>query len=204
MLLAEIGGGPLDALARREVFDPLGLQETRFCPPQRPRPHGGHGDEAPPGGTIVGTVHDEMAAAVGGVAGHAGLFSTCQDLERYCRMWLGGGRLDGAPFLLRGHRRRATRDPTGGAPDGEGARRRGLGWVLLPNSRWAGGGAVLAGCLRSYRVYRHLTVRRPPGGVFTVLLTNRVHPTRDGGDLEQVESLRPASTTPSRTALSQR
>ena len=98
VLLAEIGGGPLDVLARREVFDPLGLRETQFCPPQAARARTVATETKPRrGGTIVGTVHDEMAAAVGGVAGHAGLFSTCHDLERYCRMWLGGGRLDGAP-----------------------------------------------------------------------------------------------------------
>ena len=210
VLLAEIGGGPLDVLARREVFDPLGLRETQFCPPQAARARTVATETKPRrGGTIVGTVHDEMAAAVGGVAGHAGLFSTCQDLERYCRMWLGGGRLDGAPsgepFLSGATVGAATRDQTGGAPDGEGRpARRGLGWVLLPNPRWAGGELCSPAAFGHTGFTGTSLFVDPQEGVFTVLLTNRVHPTRDGGSLERVESLRARFHNAVSAALSQR
>ena len=204
VLLAEIGGGPLDDLARREVFDPLGLRETQFRPPQAAHARTVATETKPRrGGTIVGTVHDEMAAAVGGVAGHAGLFSTCQDLERYCRMWLGGGRLHGTPygepFLSGATVGAATRDQTGGAPDGEGRpARRGLGWVLLPNPRWAGGELCSPAAFGHTGYTGTSLFVDPQEGVFTVLLTNRVHPTRDGGSLERVGPCGPASTTPSR------
>ncbi len=206
VLLAEIGGGPLDFLARREVFDPLGLRETQFRPPQAARARTVATETKPRrGGTIVGTVHDEMAAAVGGVAGHAGLFSTCQDLERYCRMWLGGGRLDGQRAFLSGATvGAATRDQTGGAPDGEGRpARRGLGWVLLPNPRWAGGELCSPAAFGHTGFTGTSLFVDPQEGVFTVLLTNRVHPTRDGGSLERVESLRARFHNAVSAALSQ-
>ena len=68
------------------------------------------------GGVLPGIVHDDNAGAMGGVAGHAGLFATCADLERFCRMWLGmgtlEGRRDGVPFLSPATVRLATRDQT--------------------------------------------------------------------------------------------
>jgi serine-type D-Ala-D-Ala carboxypeptidase len=210
VLLAEIGGAPLDTLARREVFDPLGLRETCFCPPQAIRARTVATETKPRrGGTIVGTVHDEMAAAVGGVAGHAGLFSTSHDLERYCRMWLGGGRLhgerDGVPFLSGATAGAATRDQTGGAPDGEGRpARRGLGWVLLPNPRWAGGELCSPSAFGHTGFTGTSLFVDPAEGIFAVLLTNRVHPTRDGGSLERVESLRARFHNAVSAALSQR
>jgi CubicO group peptidase (beta-lactamase class C family) len=214
VLMAAIEGASLDDLARREVFAPLGLRETRFCPPQAARARTVATETKPRrGGTIVGTVHDEMAAAVGGVAGHAGLFSTCHDLERYCRMWLGGGRLDGAPdgvpdgppFLSGATVRAATQDQTGGAPDGEGRpARRGLGWVLQPNPRWAGGELCSPAAFGHTGFTGTSLCVDPQEGTFVVLLTNRVHPTRDGGSLERVDSLRARFHNAVSAALSRR
>ena len=88
-LVAErVAREPLDRLVRRRVFEPLGMRATRFGAPA------GHA-VAPTSDEGVGTVHDPNAQRLGGVAGHAGLFSTAADLARFARMLLGGGAIDG-------------------------------------------------------------------------------------------------------------
>ncbi|HEU5318909.1 MAG TPA: serine hydrolase domain-containing protein [Chloroflexota bacterium] len=190
--LAAAGGAPLEQLARREVFEPLGMRDTRFVPDPSERGRAA-ATEVVPGraGALVGQVHDEMAALSGGVAGHAGLFSTCADLERFCRVWLGGGTLDGVGLLSAATVDAATRDQTGGATSPEGLpAHRGLGWSVPPNPRWHGGDAC------SPRSYGHTgftgtsLLLDPERGVYAVLLTNRVHPTREGGSAERLSELR--------------
>src|SRR4026207_2327583 len=84
-------GLPLDKLARREVFGPLGMTQTMYRPPaslkRRIVPSGmwrGH--------PVPGDVNDQNAVAMGGVAGHAGVFSTGMDLARFAAVWLRSGR----------------------------------------------------------------------------------------------------------------
>jgi CubicO group peptidase (beta-lactamase class C family) len=187
-VLATAGGAPLDELAQREVFEPLGMTSTMFRPSPALRARCVATEVVPErGGAIVGTVHDENAAALGGVCGHAGLFSTCQDLERFCRMWLGGGVLDGRRFLSEATVRAATRDQTGWRHP---ARRRGLGWVLQPNPLW------VPADLCSPAAYSHTgftgtsLLIDPEYDLFTVLLTNRVHPTRGDQSAERIRTVR--------------
>lgn len=89
-----ISGKPLDELARELVFEPASMKETTFKPnaalSARSAPTGQRGKK-----WLVGEVHDPRAAAVGGVAGHAGLFGTADDLARFARLVLRGGELDG-------------------------------------------------------------------------------------------------------------
>jgi len=102
-LVSRVAREPLDAFAERRLFAPLGLADTRFRPPPGPRlvP-----TEA---GVPPGTVHDPRARALGGVAGHAGLFSTADDLARVARLLLGGGVLDGHRVLREATVREMTR-----------------------------------------------------------------------------------------------
>ncbi|MHB8800671.1 MAG: exo-beta-N-acetylmuramidase NamZ domain-containing protein [Thermoanaerobaculia bacterium] len=93
-LVRAVTGEPLDAYARRAVFEPLGMRETEF----RPAGKGGRlaiGRIAPTekrdGAYLRGEVHDPRARALGGVAGHAGLFSTADDLARFARALVGNG-----------------------------------------------------------------------------------------------------------------
>jgi len=90
LVLEKVSGLPLDQLARREVFGPLGMTQTRYKPPaslkRRIVPSGmwrGH--------PVPGDVNDQNAVAMGGVAGHAGVFSTGMDLARYAAVWLRSG-----------------------------------------------------------------------------------------------------------------
>jgi CubicO group peptidase (beta-lactamase class C family) len=89
-IVARLHGASLDSALRALVADPLGLRDTQFCPPAGllPRIAPTEIDESWRGGLVHGSVHDESAHALGGVAGHAGLFSTAADLYLLCRMWL--------------------------------------------------------------------------------------------------------------------
>lgn len=97
-LVERVGGLPVDKFAKKHVFEPLKMTDTGFTPAEalkkRIAPTGPRA-----GKIILGEVHDPRAFALGGVAGHAGLFSTADDLARYCRMLLRDGELDGVRIL---------------------------------------------------------------------------------------------------------
>ena len=90
LVLEKVSGLPLDQLARREVFGQLGLTQTMYRPPaslkRRIVPSGMWR-----GRPVPGDVNDQNAVAMGGVAGHAGVFSTGMDLARYAAVWLRSG-----------------------------------------------------------------------------------------------------------------
>jgi len=92
LVMERITGKTLDVLAADKIFKPLGMTDTQFQPPLslRPRIAPTQVDDAR-GGLLWGTVHDENAWAMGGVAGHAGLFSTARDLALFSMMILNGG-----------------------------------------------------------------------------------------------------------------
>ena len=191
-LVVAASGAPLDELVRREVTQPLGLTDTVFRPPPRLRARSATTEVVPGrGGAVCGSVHDEIAATAGGVAGHAGLFSTCHDLERFCRMWLGTGTLDGKRFLSQAAVAAATLDQTAdGVGPGGCAARRGLGWVLQPNGRWVGADLCAPAAYGHTGFTGTSLLIDPAAGIFAVLLTNRVHPTRHGGSAERIAALR--------------
>jgi uncharacterized protein YbbC (DUF1343 family)/CubicO group peptidase (beta-lactamase class C family) len=108
-IVQRVSGKPLDLFCKREIFEPLGMRDTGFrrlsggpAPsPAKRRDSAAEGGGAPPnriaptemtdGEMLRGTVHDPTARRMGGVAGHAGLFTTVHDLAKYCRMLLRGG-----------------------------------------------------------------------------------------------------------------
>ncbi|MBS0295435.1 MAG: beta-lactamase family protein [Proteobacteria bacterium] len=97
-LLRRVSGLGVDAFAARRLFAPLRMRDTLF------RPSGAILQRVVPtarfeGRILLGEVHDPTARRMGGVAGHAGLFSSAADLERYARMLLNGGALDGVRVL---------------------------------------------------------------------------------------------------------
>ncbi|MCL4425443.1 MAG: beta-lactamase family protein [Firmicutes bacterium] len=123
-IIEKITGERLDGFARREIFQPLGMTGTGFIP--LPVKNGVRGFDGRPfaateyrpdrGRYMRGEVHDENANAMGGVSGHAGLFSTARDLTLFARMWLGEGRIPGAS---QGVSRNSTPYGSGGARKGE-------------------------------------------------------------------------------------
>lgn len=97
-LVEAVSGQTLDAFARENVFSPLKMNETWYHPPTDLRPRIAP-TEKRKGEWIIGEVHDPRSYALGGVAGHAGVFSTAPDLARFCRMILSKGQLDGVRIL---------------------------------------------------------------------------------------------------------
>jgi CubicO group peptidase (beta-lactamase class C family) len=97
-LVHRIDGRPLDQFAREELFIPLGMTETMYQPPAELRSRIAP-TEKRDGEWIVGVVHDPRAFALGGVAGHAGLFGSAADVSKWVRMINSGGVHDGKRVL---------------------------------------------------------------------------------------------------------
>src|SRR5690606_34768901 len=100
LVIERITGQPLDRLVTERIFQPLGMSRTMFTPPPSLAENiaATEVDESR-GGLIHGVVHDPNAWAMGGVAGHAGLFSTASDLAIFAQMMLNGGWYDEVRLL---------------------------------------------------------------------------------------------------------
>ncbi|MGY4300433.1 CubicO group peptidase (beta-lactamase class C family) [Bradyrhizobium sp. i1.4.4] len=91
-----LSGQMLSDYARQNIFQPLGMKDTLFLPPASLLGRIAPTERVPPSGPpLRGVVHDPTARNMGGVAGHAGVFSTAADLARFAQMMLNGGELDG-------------------------------------------------------------------------------------------------------------
>ena len=100
-IVSRTSGRPLDQYAREEIFEPLGMIDTQFKPPASKLPRIAPTERcermdsapcnAPQAPVLRGVVHDPTSRRMGGVAGHAGLFSTARDLSRFVGMLLAGG-----------------------------------------------------------------------------------------------------------------
>lgn len=98
-IVRAVSGRPLDQFAREEVFLPLGMKDTTFNPPPDWRPRIAP-TEIVQGQLLRGVVHDPTTRYMGGVAGHAGMFTTAEDLARFATMILNLGRLpDGTQWV---------------------------------------------------------------------------------------------------------
>ena len=175
-LAAAASGCGLAELVRDVVCAPLGMTATRYLPPAgwaartaATEPAGGRAK--------VGVVHDENAEAMGGVAGHAGLFGTAADLARYASAWAGDDRAawardDRPAWAGDGLRAEALRGQTDGL---DGGGRRGLGWGLRGDV-WdnMGDGWPASGAGHTGFTGTSLSVD-PRTGLWAVLLTNAVH-----------------------------
>jgi uncharacterized protein YbbC (DUF1343 family)/CubicO group peptidase (beta-lactamase class C family) len=132
-LVEKVSGTPLDAFARASFYAPLGMHDTTFSPPPAlaaraaPTAKEGAGDAY-----LQGTAHDPRARALGGVAGHAGLFSTVDDVARFATMLLNRGEASGARVLAASTVAALTLAHE--LPDGAG--KRALGWDI--DTRFSG------------------------------------------------------------------
>lgn len=177
-IVAAVAGAPLDIAMDELLLAPLGLAETGYTPTAelRARVVPTEWDEEWRGGLVHGTVHDESAAALGGVAGHAGLFSTAVDLERLLRMWLQGGAWGGRQILREATVTAALRDHTAGLPTLSGVpARTGLGWML---DRANFMGQAPAGSFGHTGFTGPAMIGVPACGLALVLLSNRTYPRR--------------------------
>jgi uncharacterized protein YbbC (DUF1343 family)/CubicO group peptidase (beta-lactamase class C family) len=92
-LVEKLSGMPLNDFAARQVFEPLGMRHTRFLPPDAWAARIAPTQYDEKGHMLRGIVHDPTARRMGGVAGHAGLFSTAEDLARFAQQMLNGTRI---------------------------------------------------------------------------------------------------------------
>jgi len=92
-LVEQVTGVPLDEYAAKHIFEPLEMRETRFLPPKAWRPRVAPTEFDDHGEMLRGVVHDPTARRMGGVAGHAGLFSTADDLAKFAQALLSGTKI---------------------------------------------------------------------------------------------------------------
>ncbi len=181
-LVERLGKMPLDQFAKTHVFDQLKMTDTGYRPgaelKKRVAPTSKRN-----GNLIVGEVHDPRAFALGGVAGHAGLFSTADDVARYCRMLLRNGELDGVR-LLKPETVKLFTDPQpvpGGAKGKQLLRSR--GWDV-DTSYSAPRGDVFRGGFGHTGFTGTSVWIDPPSQTAVIILTSRLHPDEKGNVTE--------------------
>jgi beta-glucosidase-like glycosyl hydrolase/CubicO group peptidase (beta-lactamase class C family) len=180
-IIERLTGQKLDTLARETIFPPLAMSNTMFKPPKKlwPGIAPTEIDNQYRHRLIQGEVHDENAAAIGGVSGHAGVFSTAPDLAAFCQMLLNGGVFKHQRIL-----RRATIAEFTEAQQLSGGTRT-LGWAVPTE-----GGS--SGHFMGPHTFGHTGFTGasiwidPDRQLFVVFLTNRVYPTRENQKLAKV------------------
>jgi beta-glucosidase-like glycosyl hydrolase/CubicO group peptidase (beta-lactamase class C family) len=190
-VLESVSGQTLDEFLRQRAWGPLGMLDTQYRPgvSLKPRIATTEMDTVWRHEMVWGRVHDENADAMGGVAGHAGLFSTATDLSVFARMMLNGGE---APACVPGDE---VGEPCPVArPDAirlldpdvlsrfttryDETSSRGLGWDT-PSERSSGGDYLTYGAF-GHTGYTGTSIWMDPElDLWVILLTNRVHPTRE-------------------------
>ncbi|MFO0798347.1 MAG: serine hydrolase domain-containing protein [Gemmataceae bacterium] len=182
-LVEKRGGLPVDQYAKTHVFDPLKMTDTGF------RPAGDVLKRVAPTGlrdkmTIRGEVHDPRAYKMGGVAGHAGLFGTADDLGRYARMLLRGGELDGARVLKSDTVKLFTAPhdvPPAMGKDGPVKQQRSYGWDVDTSFSGQRGDAFKRGEGFGHTGFTGTSLWVDPRSQTAVIvLTSRVHPDDKG------------------------
>ena len=170
-LVEKVSGMPLNVYAEKKIFVPLGMNETRFLPPaawtRRIAPT--QYDEN--GKMLRGTVHDPTARRMGGIAGHAGLFSTADDLARFAQELLSGHVLLSRSAI----EKMATPQQPATAPS-----LRGLGWDI--DSPFASNrGELLPMASFGHTGFTGTSLWiDPTTDTYVILLTNAVHPQGNG------------------------
>jgi CubicO group peptidase (beta-lactamase class C family) len=179
-----VTGESLDRFVTREVFGPLGMTSAGFRPSSSQR-----ADIMPVGlwrgHAIAGEVHDQNAARLDGVAGHAGLFVTGADLARFAQFMLRRGTLPDGTVLVRG-----------GAVDvftRRGAGNRALGWEMRDTTTIDNSGRFVSAATYGHTGFTGTSLWiDPERDLFVVLLTNRVFAPRTRGSITLLKSVRGA------------
>jgi CubicO group peptidase (beta-lactamase class C family) len=177
-IVEKVSGKDLNTFAKENIFQPLGMKHTRFNPPASWRKRCAATEIWPVWKRLAwGEVHDENANALGGVAGHAGLFSTGHDLAIFCQMLLNGGKYGDTRILPPEIVRQfytPQLDPK--ISDGQA-----LGWIIETESKEdaenLGAGSFGHTGFTGTSIWIH-----PGYNAFAILLTNAIHPDREKAD----------------------
>ncbi|GBD91455.1 penicillin-binding protein 4* [bacterium BMS3Abin04] len=173
-VIERISGTTLDKFLEKNLFKPLGMNSTMYNPPPslkqkcapteidtfyRMRP-------------LQGEVHDERAYMLGGVAGHAGLFSTAPDLAKFFHMMLNGGKYNGKQIIKESTINKWTTRQSDQSS-------RGIGWDTKSVKGYSSFGTKFSSNSYGHTGYTGTSVWvNKDTGIFVILLTNRVYPTR--------------------------
>ena len=185
ILLAEIiqrlTGRPLNELAGEYIFDPLRMQHSLYLPPKKlwPEIAPTEIDNQLRHHLVQGEVHDENAFVIGGVSGHAGVFSTSPDLAAFSQMLLNGGIYAHQRILKRSTIAEFT------VPQALANNTRTLGWVVPTEG--SSSGHYFSAHSYGHTGFTGTTIWIDPDRqLFVVLLTNRVNPTRENHKIAEV------------------
>jgi beta-glucosidase-like glycosyl hydrolase/CubicO group peptidase (beta-lactamase class C family) len=185
ILMAEIierlTGRTLDDLAKSYIFSPLAMKDSMYRPPKKlwPEIAPTEIDNNLRHRLVQGEVHDENAFAIGGVSGHAGVFSTAPDLAAFCQMLLNGGVYAHQKILRRATVAQFT------TPQQLSGGTRTLGWAV-PTEGGSSGHYFSAHSFGHTGFTGTSIWIDPDRQLFVVLLTNRVHPTRENIKIQKV------------------
>ena len=184
-IVRRVSGLPLDAFSRKHIFEPLGMKDTMFLPPTslagriaptEPCTEFGWPCDGPGKKMMRGVVHDWTARRMGGVAGHAGLFSTAADLSIFCRMLLDGGSYKGVRILAPLTVAKMTTPVS--APGDPNVR--GLGWDVDSSFSSNRGELLPIGSFGHTGFTGTSLWIDPVTQTYVVFLSNRVHPDGKG------------------------
>jgi len=168
-VIERISGQSLDQFTASRIFEPLGMDDTGWRPARALVPRIAPTEVTPPRGYPVrGEVADESAFALGGIAGHAGLFGTATDLSVFAQMMINGGEYEGT---------RIVKEETVRLFTTEAQDHRALGWEVAAGER--GAGEYLSQNAFGHTGYTGTSIWIDPDrDLFVILLTNRVHAAR--------------------------
>ncbi len=184
-IVRRVSGQTLDRFSHDRIFAPLGMNDTMFLPPSNLRARIAPTENCTPLGwpcegagssMLRGVVHDPTARRMGGVAGHAGLFSTAADLAVFCRMILDGGVYRGTRILSPLTVAKMTSPVT--SPTDRNVR--GLGWDIDSVYSSNRGELLPVGSFGHTGFTGTSLWIDPVTGMFVVFLSNRVHPDGKG------------------------
>jgi uncharacterized protein YbbC (DUF1343 family)/CubicO group peptidase (beta-lactamase class C family) len=180
-IVSRVSGRPFPEFVRERIFEPLHMRETMFVPPAALTPRIAPTEPCTPYGwpcdgpdrrMLRGIVHDPTARRMGGVAGHAGLFSTAADLTRFAQMLLGGGAIGSTRVLSPLTVARMTSPAT---PAGE-PNVRGFGWDI-DSSFSSNRGELLPLGSFGHTGFTGTSIWIDPATqVFVIFLSSRLHP----------------------------
>ncbi|MGH9160861.1 MAG: exo-beta-N-acetylmuramidase NamZ domain-containing protein [Vicinamibacteraceae bacterium] len=184
-IVRRVSGQTLDRYAREHIFEPLGMDDTMFLPPPELRERIAPTQLCTPFGwpcrgpnqrMLRGVVHDPTSRRMDGVAGHAGLFTTAEDVERFARMLLNGGRRGDTRILSPLTVRMMTRLQT--PPTEPNAR--GFGWDIDSTFSRNRGALLPLGSFGHTGFTGTSLWVDPATRLYVIFLSNRVHPTGEG------------------------
>ncbi len=171
-LVRRVTGSTLASYCRKNIFTPLSMLNTRFLPPPTLRDRIAPTQDLP-GRIHWADVHDATARWMGGMSGHAGLFSTAADLAIYARMVLNGGAVDGVRVLSE----RSVREMTTRQSPPDGDRARGFGWDMGGPDGYT---EFPDGSFGHLGFTGTMIWIDPGPGIYAIVLTHRVYPDGKG------------------------